>query len=113
MAEHYANMTGHSLERGIAKETSFNFKRALLVLVTPREEYFADQIYKSIAGAGTDDKRLIRMVVHITKSKALTQAVNNLYTHKYKHTLVNDIGGDTSGWYKKTMQQLVSLRVAI
>jgi len=113
MAEQYAITTGHSLERGIAKETSFNFKKAMVVLLTPRDEYFSDKIHLAISGAGTDDRTLIRSVAYLSKSKALIQAVNTFYTHKYKHTLANDIGGDTSGWYKKTMQNLVMNRVAI
>jgi len=113
MAEQYAITTGHSLERAIEKETSFNFKKAMIVILTPRDEYFADQIHKSIAGAGTKDDKLVRIVAYLSKSSALIKAVNIYYTHKYKHTLSNDIGGDTSGWYKKTMQNLVQNRVAL
>jgi hypothetical protein len=32
MAEQYAIITGHSVERGIEKETSYNFKKAMTVL---------------------------------------------------------------------------------
>jgi len=111
--EQYAITTGHSLERGIAKETSYNFKKAMIVLMTPREEYYAEEIYKCIAGAGTKDNKLVRLVAHLTLSKPFAQAVNNYFTHKYKHSLANYIGGDTSGWYKKTMQGVIQNRVAI
>lgn len=52
----YAQITGHSLEKGIAKETSGNFKKAMIVLLTPREEYYANQIHEAVDGAGTKDK---------------------------------------------------------
>jgi len=113
IGQQYAVITGHSLESGISKETSGNFKKAMTVLLTPRDEYFAETIRISIAGAGTDDNKLIRVVSYLANSKAWMQAVNNYYTHKYKHNLVNDVGGDTSGWYKKTMQALVQNRVAL
>jgi hypothetical protein len=113
VAQQYAITTGHSLEAGIAKETSFNFKKAMIILITPRDEFFADAVHKSIAGAGTKDKKLIRIIAYLSKSPDMMKAVNNYYTHKYKHNLVNDIGGDTSGWYKKTMVSLVQNRVAI
>jgi len=113
VGEQYAIITGHSLESGISKETSGNFKKAMTVTLTPRDEYFAEGIRHCIAGAGTDDGKLIRMVSYLANSKEWMKAVNSYYTHKYKHTLVNDIGGDTSGWYKKTMQAVVQNRVAL
>jgi annexin A7/11 len=81
--------------------------------VTPREEYFAEQIHKAISGAGTDDDKLVRVIAYLSKANELMKAVNSYYTHLHKHTLVNVIGGDTSGWYKKTMQALVQNRVAL
>ena len=68
--------------------------------MTPRDEYFAEQIRDAIDGAGTKDKKLVRCLAHISTSKELTKAVNNYYTHKYKHTLANDVGSDTSGMVK-------------
>jgi len=113
VAQQYAITTGHSLEAGIAKEFSFNFKKAMLTLVTPREEYLSDQIHDAIAGAGTKDHKLVRIVAYLSKSTIMMKAVNNYYTHKYKHNLANDVGGDTSGWYKKTMCVLIQNRTAL
>jgi len=107
----YGSQTGHSLERGIAKETSGNFKKCLTILMTPREEFFAEAIRKSVEGAGTNDHKLIRNLCYLSNNKDLIRAVNAYYMHKYKHNLENDVGGDTSGWYKKTCVQLIQNRV--
>jgi len=113
IGQQYANISGHSLESGIAKETSGNFKKAMITLITPRDEYFADSIHRAIAGAGTDDHKMIRALSYISNTKEMTKAVNNVYVHKYKHNLANDVGGDTSGWYKKTAQALITTRTAL
>jgi len=111
--QQYAILTGHSLESGISKETSGDFKQALTVILTPRDEYFAEQIRDAIAGAGTKDKKLVRCLAHISTNKELLKATNNYYTHRYKHNLANDVGGDTSGWYGKTCSALIQTRVAL
>eukprot|EP01114_Cavostelium_apophysatum_P020499 TRINITY_DN688_c0_g1_i1.p1 TRINITY_DN688_c0_g1~~TRINITY_DN688_c0_g1_i1.p1 ORF type:complete len:328 (+),score=109.97 TRINITY_DN688_c0_g1_i1:136-1119(+) len=107
----YSQKTGHSLERAIEKETSFNFGKALTVLITPRDEYFAHQIHKSIEGAGTEDQKLIRNLSFLSSNPVLMKAVNSWYMHKWNHNIVKDVAGDTSGWYKKTAEALVRNRV--
>jgi annexin A7/11 len=113
MAQQYANITGHSLEVGISKEMSGNFKKALIVLVTPRDEYFATQMHEAMVGGGTNDKKLIRILSYISNSKDTAKAVNTFYTHRYRNTLPNDVGGDTSGWYKKTAVAILQNRLAL
>jgi len=111
IADCYASIAGHTLEKGIAKEMSGNFKKALTVLMTPKEEFFAEQFRHAVAGAGTDDRKLIRNVSYVSNSKPLFQAVNGFYMHKYKNNLANDVGGDTSGWYHKTIVHVITNRV--
>jgi len=107
----YGSIAGHSLERGVAKETSGNFKKCLTILLTPKEEFFAEQIRDSIEGLGTKDHKLIRAVNYISNNKDLCRAVNAYYMHKYKHTLAKDIAQDTSGWYHKTTVHVIENRV--
>jgi len=109
----YSQLTGHSLETGVAKETSGNFKKALLVLLTPKEEYFAKKLHKCISGLGTEDKNLIRVLSYLSNNRDLFKAVNAYYTHTYKHNIENDVKGDTSGWYLKTAVALIQNRVNI
>jgi hypothetical protein len=109
----YSQLTGHSLETGVAKETSGNFKKALLILITPKEEYFAKRLHRAISGLGTEDKNLIRCLSYLSNNKDLFKAVNAYYTHNYKHNIENDVKGDTSGWYLKTAIALIQNRVNI
>lgn len=130
----YAQIAGHSLEKGIAKETSGNFKKALTVLLTPREEYYANQIHEAVDGAGTKDKvfyskvitfqKLIRALAYLAENTHLFKAVNGFYIHRYKNNLVHDVGGklisflgdfagDTSGWYSKTSVALIKSKCNI
>jgi hypothetical protein len=108
----YANLAGHSLESGIAKETSANFGKALRVLITPREEYFATKIRQSIEGSGTDDKSLIRVISYISTNPAWTKAVNDWYSHRYGSNIATDVAGDTSGWYKTVLSGVLKNRTA-
>jgi len=83
----------------------------MVTLCTPREEYFAVTLHKAISGMGTDDHRLVRNLSYISNSKDLARAVNDYYMHQFKHNIANDVGGDTSGWYKKTAQAMLTNRV--
>eukprot|EP01118_Nematostelium_gracile_P009474 TRINITY_DN3200_c0_g1_i1.p1 TRINITY_DN3200_c0_g1~~TRINITY_DN3200_c0_g1_i1.p1 ORF type:complete len:346 (-),score=89.36 TRINITY_DN3200_c0_g1_i1:71-1000(-) len=108
----YTNLAGHSLETGIAKETSGNFRKAMHVILTPREEYFALKIRGAIEGAGTDDKTLIRIIAYLSTNPAWMKAVNDYYSHRYGKSLVTDVSGDTSGWYGQVMGMLIKNRTA-
>jgi len=111
IANCYGTIANHSLESGISKETSGNFKKAMLILCTPKDEYFAHALRKAIEGSGTNDKKLIRNLSYLSNNKDLFRAVNSFYMHAWKHNVSNDVGGDTSGWYKKTAQALIANRV--
>jgi len=111
--QQYANLTGHSLELAIAREASGNFKKALTIILTPRDEYFAEGIRAATDGVGTNDKKLVRIISYLSSNKEAMKAANNYFTHKYKHNLANAIGGDTSGWYKKTAIAVLANRTAL
>jgi len=113
IAECYGQIARHSLESGISKETSGNFKKAMTVLITPKDEYFAMQIRDSIEGAGTKDDKLIRNLAYISTNRDLCRAVNNFYMHRFKHNIANDVGGDTSGWYGKTAKAVLDSRITL
>lgn len=59
-------MTGHTLEKAIRKEFSGDIMEGLVAIykcVTHKTEYFAARLHKSMAGIGTNDKQLIRVVI--------------------------------------------------
>lgn len=59
-------MTGHSLERAIKNEFSGDIEDGLIAILqctTNKAEFFASRLHKSMAGIGTNDSQLIRLIV--------------------------------------------------
>ena len=59
-------MTGHSLEKAIKNEFSGDIEDGLIAILqctTNKAEFFASRLHKSMAGIGTNDNQLIRLIV--------------------------------------------------
>ncbi len=67
-------------------------------------ELFAEKINKSIKGAGTNEKLLSRVLV--SRSELDMPAIRDMYSHKYKTPMKDDIEDDTSGFYQKLCNNL-------
>ncbi|KAI3353327.1 hypothetical protein L3Q82_019865, partial [Scortum barcoo] len=62
----YMKMTGYEIEESIKRETSGSLRDLLLAVVKCARSvpaYFAETLYHSMKGAGTDDNTLIRVMV--------------------------------------------------
>jgi len=97
----YNSKYGHTLKVAIQKETSGFYERLLKALVTPRYHYYASRVHDAIAGLGTKDKVLIRILV-LNNSKSHLEQLKTAYQSLYKETLIDAVRGDTSGWYRET-----------
>ena len=62
-------------------------------------ELFAEKVYLSIKGAGTNEEILSRALV--SRCELDMGAMRDIYQTKYKVTMKEDIIGDTSGSYQK------------
>lgn len=105
----YENITGHTIEQAIENEFSGDIKKGLLAIVKcvkNRAGFFAEQLYKSMKGLGTDDGRLIRLVV--TRSEIDMGEIKESFKQAYGESLEDFISGDCSGHYKKCLLALVS-----
>lgn len=105
----YQNITGHSIEDAIENEFSGDIKKGLLAIVKcvkNRPGFFAEQLYKSMKGLGTEDDRLIRLVV--TRSEVDMGEIKEVFQQQYGDSLENFISDDCSGHYKKCLLALVS-----
>ncbi|XP_051169660.1 annexin B9-like isoform X2 [Leptopilina boulardi] len=105
----YANITGHDIEEAIENEFSGDIKKALVAIVKvvkDRAGFFAEQLYKSMKGLGTNDRRLIRLVV--TRSEIDMGEIKEAFMEKYGKSLEDMISGDCSGHYKKCLLALIS-----
>uniref|UniRef100_A0A5K3F056 Annexin n=1 Tax=Mesocestoides corti TaxID=53468 RepID=A0A5K3F056_MESCO len=101
--EAYAKAVGHDLIRAIEKETSGDYKRALITIVKTainKNECIADILYNSMAGAGTHDDNLIRVIMAYSETSLaeIRNTFNTKYTKKPLNEMVKD---DTSGDYRK------------
>ncbi|XP_014503254.1 annexin D5 [Vigna radiata var. radiata] len=100
--DHYYNsMYGHSLKKAVKKETSGNFALSLLTILqfsANPAKYFAKMLRKAMKGLGTDDTRLIRVIV--TRAEIDLQHIKAEYLKKYKKTLNDAVHSETSGHYR-------------
>ncbi|XP_058797150.1 annexin B9-like [Phymastichus coffea] len=107
--DQYSNITGHDIERAIENEFSGDIQKGLLAIVKcvkNRAGFFAEQLYKSMKGAGTEDQRLIRLIV--TRSEIDMGEIKQAYIQQYGQSLEDAISSDCSGDYKKCLLALIS-----
>ncbi|KAL9330372.1 hypothetical protein ACSQ67_005375 [Phaseolus vulgaris] len=113
---YYHSMYGHSLKKvslpflcslnvvspkAVKKETSGNFALALLTIVkfsVSPAKYFSKVLRKAMKGFGTDDTKLIRVIV--TRAEIDLQYIKAEYLKKYKKTLNDAVHSETSGHYR-------------
>ncbi|KAI7749202.1 hypothetical protein M8C21_028257 [Ambrosia artemisiifolia] len=92
----------------VKKETSGLFKTALLTILQCAEnpaKYFAKVLHKSMAGLGTNDTTLIRVIV--TRTEIDMQYIKAEYHKKYKKTLNDAVHSETSGHYRTFLLSLL------
>ena len=102
IARYYLKITGNNLLDIIEKKTKSKnqtlLKEILYNNIMPHE-LFAEKIYFSIKGAGTNEEVLSRALV--SRCELDMAAIRDIYQLKYKVTMKEDIIGDTSGAYQK------------
>ena len=108
IAREYEKITGHTLEKDIKKEFSGDIEDGLLAILRVAEnkpEFFARRLHKSMAGLGTNDKSLIRLIV--SRSEIDMVDIKEEFSKKYGKTLKSFVKGDTSGHYKHAIYALI------
>ncbi|KAL3312442.1 Annexin A13 [Cichlidogyrus casuarinus] len=110
----YQEIAGHSITKAIEKELSGDTCKALVAIVSScldRPGSFAKMLHKSMAGLGTNDDKLIRVIasradVSVHSQSILTElqidlaTIAEAYEGLYTKTLASDIKGDISGDYQ-------------
>ncbi|XP_015774697.1 PREDICTED: annexin A7-like isoform X1 [Acropora digitifera] len=96
----------NSIDREMSGDVRAGFKCIVQCSRNP-SEYFADRLWKSMKGAGTDDTTLIRIVV--SRSEIDLVEIKTAFLQKYHKTLYKMIQGDCSGDYKKLLLAAVGM----
>jgi len=102
--QEYSRISKKDIEQAIKSEMSGDIEDGMLAIVRCAEsqpKYFASRLYKSMKGAGTNDKALIRAMV--SRSEVDLADIKTIFAQTYGQTLEQFIKDDISGDYKRLM----------
>ena len=107
--QYYKQNSNKGLLGAINSEFSGDTQELLGTIVKANVDpygYYAGRIHDSVAGAGTNDSRLIRNICarHAVDLPQIKQA----YARDYGKDMLSDIQGDSSGHYRQVLSSLVS-----
>ncbi|XP_030744646.1 annexin A6 isoform X2 [Echinops telfairi] len=105
--QEFIKKTNYDVEHTIKKEMSGDVRDAFVAIVQSVKNkplFFADKLYKSMKGAGTDEKTLTRIMV--SRSEVDLLNIRREFIEKYDKSLHQAIEGDTSGDFMKALLAL-------
>jgi len=109
--DEYRRQTGKDITDAINSETSGNLKEGFLAIVQYAKDgplFFAERLYRSMKGAGTDDSTLIRIVV--SRAELDLAHAASAFHRQFGKTLADFIKGDCSGDYRRLLLTIVGNR---
>lgn len=86
------------IDKNLKDKNKQLLKEILFNNIMPHE-LFAEKINSAIRGIGTNDEKLIRILV--SRCEIDMPLIREIYEYKYKVPMKEDIAGDTSGIYQK------------
>ena len=105
----YTQLRGKSLLKAIDKEFSGDIKKLLLTVVgglLDAPGYFATRIREAVRGLGTNDTKLVRVIV--SRCEIDLPYIKQAYQRIYHRDLLYDVRSDTSGYYRDILTGLIS-----
>ena len=105
----YLKMRGKGLLHAIDKEFSGDIKKLLQTIVGGLLDihgYFAMRIRESVKGLGTNDSKLVRVIV--SRCEIDLPQIKEAYQRIYQRNLLYDVRDDTSGYYRNILTCLIS-----
>ena len=109
ISQYYEQQSGKSLLKAVDSEFSGDIKTLLYTVVQGLlnpSEYFATRVHSAISGLGTNDKKLMRVL--ISRDEVDMPQIKAEYQRLYGRDMMGDIRSDTSGDYKKILHELAS-----
>jgi annexin A7/11 len=111
IAQEYEKLTGHKLDDDLKDKFSGDHARGLksvLRYALNRPAFFASRLHKAMAGVGTNNKSLNRIIV--TRSEIDMENIKEEFLKMFQDTLRSFISGDTKGDYKHALYTLINER---
>ena len=105
----YTKLRGKGLLRAIDKEFSGDIKKLLQTIVGGLLDppgYFATRIREAVKGLGTNDSKLVRVIV--SRSEIDLGYIKQAYQRIYQRDMLHDVRGDTSGYYRDILTGIIS-----
>lgn len=105
----YESLTGKDVEETIKSEFSGSVEKGLLAIVRcvkSKVGFFAERLYHSMKGMGTNDKTLIRIIV--SRSEIDLGDIKEAFLEKYGKPLESWIADDLDGDFKYTLVTLAA-----
>ncbi|XP_075699395.1 annexin A9 [Rhinoderma darwinii] len=102
--DHFKKSTSLDIEERIKNNFKGDFQKGLLTKVAVVKDtplYFADRLYNSMKGMGTDDSTLIRIL--ISRSEVDLLSIRAEYRRKYGKSLYSTIQSDNKGNYRSAL----------
>ncbi|KAK7068854.1 hypothetical protein SK128_000747 [Halocaridina rubra] len=93
-----------NLVKDLKKELSGHFEDLVLALLTPLDEFLAQELHDAMARMGTNEGDLIEILC--TRDNTSLHAIRQAYLRLYKKDLVKDIKSETSDDFKKLLVSL-------
>ncbi|CAE1175501.1 ANXA7_11 [Acanthosepion pharaonis] len=104
----YQELTGNDLRESIESETSGSVQEGYLAILDAAidlRKYFAKCIYNSMAGFGTSDSDLIRLIV--SRSEVDLEVVKHIFQEMYEKSLAEWVSDECSGDYKRILLAVI------
>jgi len=104
----YEAMAGHDIENAIKREFSGNVEKGFLAIakvVKSKVDFFAEKLHDSMAGLGTNDKTLIRIIV--SRSEIDLGDIKEAFEAKYGKSLESWVKDDCKGDYKRALTTII------
>ena len=105
----YTRIKGRGLLKAIDKEFSGDIKKLLETVVGGLLDpagYFASRIREAVKGLGTNDSKLVRVIV--SRSEIDLRLIKQAYRTIYARDMLHDVRDDTSGFYRDILTGLIS-----
>ncbi|EFA78828.1 hypothetical protein PPL_08292 [Heterostelium album PN500] len=104
----YTTHVGRDLIKDIKSETSGNFEKGLVALLTDPAIFDVEALIKAMKGVGTNEAVLTEILV--TRNNAQKARISQIYATQTGKSLKHAISSETSGDYKHLLEELLDPR---